>query len=212
MNVIDNLPNSRGVFAGWNSCARLAAAPAAALLLFALGACTTVEGTNAFTDFGTFEREVMTSTLQGVGVIPQEDKPELHSPRAPLVLPNDGSALPPPSQSRASELPEDSDTVQIDVAGISQADLDRMRNARVVDIRSVSGRPLTAEESRQLAARMQAGGIVTQQGERPLYLPPDEYFTTINNQDLICLAPNGDLVPLNDPSCPPEIRAALQAN
>ncbi len=212
MNVIDNLPNSRGVFAGRNARIRLAVAPAAGLLLLALGACTTVEGTNAFTDFETFEREVMTSTLQGVGMIPQDEKPELQGPRAPLVLPTDGSALPPPAESRASELPEDSDTVQIDVAGISQADLDRMRNARVVDIRSISGRPLTEDESRQLAARMQAGGIVTRQGDRPLYLPPDEYFTTVNNQDLICLAPNGDLVPLNDPNCPPEIRAALQAN
>lgn len=212
MNVIDNLPNSRRGFAGRNKAIRLASAAGCGLLLLALGACTTVEGTNAFTDFGTFEREVMTSTLQGVGVIPQESKPELESPRAPLVLPNDESALPPPSESRVAELPEDSDTVQIDVEGISEADLTRMRNARVVDLRATSGRPLTPEESRQLQARMQAGGIATRQGDRPLYLPPDEYFTTVNNQDLICLAPNGDLVPLNDPACPPEIRAALQAN
>ncbi len=37
-----------------------------------LSACTTTEGTNAFTDFGTFEREVMTSTAQGIGLVPQE--------------------------------------------------------------------------------------------------------------------------------------------
>ena len=41
-------------------------ASVAALLLVAggLSACTTTEGTNAFTDFATFEREVMTSTAQ----------------------------------------------------------------------------------------------------------------------------------------------------
>lgn len=209
MNVIDILPKSRPGFA----LARmkvLLVAPLAGAALLALGACTTVEGTNAFTDIGTFEREVMTSTLQGVGIIPQENKPELESPRAPLVLPGSTDTLPPPTESRVAELPEDSDAVQIDAAGISEADLQRLRNARVVDIRSVSGRPLTAEESRQLQARMQAGGISTTQGARPLYLPPDEYFTTVNNQDLVCLAPNGDLVPLDDPACPPAIRAALQ--
>ena len=41
------------------------------MLLVSLGlsACTTTEGTNAFSDFGTFEREVMTSTAQGVGLV-----------------------------------------------------------------------------------------------------------------------------------------------
>jgi hypothetical protein len=59
--------------------------------------------------------------------------------------------------------------VQIDASGISDADLQRLRNARVVDVRSTSGRPLTAEETRQLQARMQSGGISTRQGARPLY-------------------------------------------
>lgn len=210
MNVIDSLPNAQGVFGGNKLGMRIAAAAAAGMMLLALGACTTVEGTNAFADVGTFEREVMTSTLQGVGIVPQDNKPELQSPRAPLVLPSDETNLPAPSESRVDELPVDSDTVQIDTANISEADLQRIRNARVVDIRSVSGRPLTQEETRQLQSRMQAGGISTMQGARPLYLPPDEYFTTVNNQDLICLASNGDLVPLDDPACPPEIRAALQ--
>lgn len=209
--VINISPKSRPGFAHLRPKSILAATVAGAALL-TLGACTTVEGTNAFTDVGTFEREVMTSTLQGVGIIPQENKPELQSPRAPLVLPGSSDTLPPPTESRVAELPEDSDSVQIDATGISEADLQRLRNARVVDIRSTSGRPLTAEETRQLQARMQGGGISTRQGARPLYLPPDEYFTTVNNQDLVCLAPNGDLVPLNDPACPPSIRAALQGN
>lgn len=207
MTAIDRLPRTAGKRIG-----QFAAISVAGLMFAALGACTTVEGTNAFTDVGTFEREVMTSTLQGVGIIPQDNKPELESPRAPLVLPADSDSLPPPTESRVAELPEDSDTVQIDAAGISEADLQRLRNARVVDMRSVSGRPLSEEETRQLQSRMQAGGISTRQGDRPLYLPPDEYFTTVNNQDTVCLAANGDLVPLNDPACPPEIRAALQAS
>jgi len=186
---------------------------AAGLIVAALGACTTTEGTNAFTDFGTFEREVMTSTAQGIGLVPQDEKPELEGPRAPLVLPEDSDRLPAPRESRSGELPEDSDTVRIDTAGLSEQDIQRLRNARVVDPRSMSGRPLTEAETRQLTARMQqAGRVVTRSGDRPLYLPPDEYFTTVNNQDLVCMAPNGDLVPLDDPSCPPAIRAALQSN
>lgn len=210
MSVNDKLPAAQTQSAGTRRAGQFAAISFAGLLFASLGACTTVEGTNAFTDVGTFEREVMTQTLQGVGLVPQENKPELESPRAPLVLPSDTQTLPPPSESRVAELPTDSDTVQIDTSSISDADLQRLRNARVVDIRSVSGRPLTEAETRQLQARMQGGGISTIQGGRPLYLPPDEYFTTVNNQDLICLAANGDLVPLDDPACPPEIRAALQ--
>ena len=37
-----------------------------------LTACTTVEGTNALTDFGTFEREVMNTPARGVGLLPGE--------------------------------------------------------------------------------------------------------------------------------------------
>ena len=40
----------------------------------ALAACTTVEGTNAFKDGETFEREVLTSTAQGIGLLPREKK------------------------------------------------------------------------------------------------------------------------------------------
>lgn len=176
-----------------------------------LSACTTVEGTNAFVDAGTFEREVMNETLKGLGVLDREEKTEIETARAPLVLPNQSDNLPTPTDRNSDALPEDSDTVQIDVTGISEEMLQRLRNARVVDLRSLSGRPLTEAETRQLTAKMTADRLQAG-GPRPLYLPPDQYFTTVDNLDLICLAANGDLVPLEDPRCPPAIRAALQGN
>lgn len=175
----------------------------------ALSACTTVEGTNAFSSLETFEREVLNETVQGIGLVPREQKEPISTPRAPLVMPSSDN-LPTPTESAADQLPEDSDTVQIDVSSISEEDLSRLRNARVVDLRSLGGRPLTEAETRQLMAQMQRGGLTAVQGERALYLPPDKYFTTVNNQDLVCLAASGELVPLTDPQCPPEIRAALQ--
>ncbi len=181
------------------------------LLGIGLSACTTTEGTNAMTDFGTFEREVMTSTAIGFGIV---DKPpakeEPTSPRAPLVLPKDDRSLPPPTTEDVSMLPEDSKTVQIDTTGLTDADLRRLRNARVVDLHTVDGRPLTAEESKKLTARMIAARTST--AKRSLFTPPEEYFTTVKGQDLVCLAPNGDLVPVTDPSCPPEIKTALSKN
>ena len=178
--------------------------------LLSLSACTTVEGTNAMTDIGTFEREVMTETLKGVGMIPREVKPELGAPRAPLVLPKDGSALPPPTEdTQVAELPEDSGTVQIDTTNLTREELRLLRNARVVDLRSVSGRPLTEVEAKQLTARMIMAKNYS--GPRPLVLPPDEYFTvTPQGNTLVCLAANGELVRIDDPTCPPEIRRALQ--
>ncbi len=188
---------------------RLASFVGIGLILSFVSACTTVEGTNAFVDAETFEREVMSETLRGLGVLEREEKPEISSPRARLVMPNQNASLPPPTESNMSALPEDSDTVQIDMTNLTEEDLRRLRNARVVDLRSISGRPLTEDETRQLTARM-AGARVVRDGRRPLYLPPERYFTTVNSVDLVCLAPNGDLVPLDDPACPPEIRAALQ--
>jgi hypothetical protein len=180
------------------------------VLLSVVSACTTVEGTNAFVDAGTFEREVMSETLRGLGILERETKAPIESPRAPLVLPSQTASLPAPTQSNRDVLPEDSDTVQIDMTGISEEDLRRLRNARVVDLRTLAGRPLTEAETRQLTARMTATQIRAG-GSRPLYLPPERYFTTVNSVDLVCLAPNGDLVPLDDPACPAEIRAALQS-
>lgn len=178
-----------------------------------LAACTTTEGTNALTDVGTFEREVMSETLRGMGMLEREEKPELESRRGPLVLPKGGVPLPDPKDAEddkvADLLPKDSSTVQIDTTGLSEDDMKRLRNARVVDLRTLDGRPLTEEESRKLTARMTAAKL--KGGARPLYLPPEQYFTTVKGQDMVCLAPNGELVPLTDKSCPPEIRKALAA-
>jgi len=183
----------------------------ALVLLAILSACTTVEGTNAFVDAGTFEREVMSETLRGLGVLEREQKQPLETPRAPLVLPIQTASLPTPTDGNQDMLPQDSDNVQIDVSNISDADLARLRNARVVDLRTLSGRPLTETETRRFTAKMNADSRLAN-ADRPLYLPPERYYTTINSVDLVCLAPNGDLVQLDDPACPAEIRAALQTN
>jgi hypothetical protein len=179
----------------------------------ALGACTTVEGTNAMTDFGTFEREVMNTTARGIGLIPGDPpKEDITVARAPLVLPKDQASLPAPTtQVAAAQLPADSNTVRIDTTNLSEADLARLRNARVVDLRSLSGRPLTEAEARALTARMSAAGMqVAGTTSRPLYLPPDEYFTRVGDADLVCRTPSGEIVSLRDPRCPDEVRRALQ--
>ncbi|KKB12476.1 hypothetical protein VE25_07160 [Devosia geojensis] len=182
------------------------------VLASALAACTTVEGTNALTDFGTFEREVMTSTAQGFGLVPQGEAKEDPNVRAPLALPRNLSSLPPPSQNAAAQLPANNDNPQIDTAGLSQADLQRLRNARVVDLNTYSGRPLTEAEARALTARMSAAGMnVSSSNQRPLYLPPERYFTVVGGRDMVCQAPNGELVPLNDARCPEQIRRALRS-
>ncbi|MCB9993260.1 MAG: hypothetical protein H6873_06350 [Hyphomicrobiaceae bacterium] len=190
---------------------RVLTAGAVSCALLLLAGCTTVEGTNAFQDVGTFEREVMNETAAGIGLIPREEKAPITTPRSPLVMPANADNLPPPTEEDPTALPEDSDNVEFDLAGLSEDELRRLRNARVIDMRTPSGRPLTEDETRQLAAMMQRNGLtVSQAGARPLYLPPDEYFTTVNNHDAVCLAPNGQLVSLQDPNCPAEIRAALQ--
>ncbi len=177
-----------------------------------LSACTTVEGTNAMTDIATFEREVAIESMKGMGMLDREEKSENVTPRGPLVMPK-SAALPPPPDPKATKsaelLPKDSSAVQIDTSNLSETDLKRLRNARVVDLRSVSGRPLTETEAKQLTARMTAAQMKS--GPRPLYLPPDEYFTTVKGKDTVCLAANGDLVPLDDTACPPEVRKALSA-
>lgn len=179
-----------------------------------LGACTTVEGTNALTDLTTFEREVAINTLQGLGIVPQKTKETLKTPRAPLVLPKDDKSLPAPKEQKlAALLPEDSDKVQIDASNLTQDEIQRLRNARVVDVTTTSGRRLTEAESKKLTARMTAERIKSGRHKRPLYLPPEHYYTvTTTGQDLICLAANGDLVKLDNPACPAEIRAALSSN
>lgn len=184
------------------------------LATLALAACTTVEGTNAMTDFGTFEREVMNTTARGVGLIPgEEPKEDLTMARAPLVLPKSETDLPAPTTQVASaQLPANSDTVQIDTTNLTEADMRLLRDARVVDMRTLGGRPLTEAEAKQLTARMQAANMtVTANTDRPLYLPPAEYFTRVGDAQLVCRAANGDLVALSDQRCPEDVRKALRA-
>jgi hypothetical protein len=183
---------------------------AIALIGAGLSACTTTEGTNAMTDPATFEREVMTPTLVGIGLIDKPPaKPDPTNPRAPLVMPKNTAVLPPPTQDAdVALLPADSDKVQINTAGLTQEDLSRLRNARVVDLHTVDGRPLSEAEARKLTARMKAARLAPQ--KRSIFLPPEEYFTTVKGgENLVCLAADGDLVAVNDPNCPPEIRRAL---
>lgn len=182
----------------------------AAIVLVAggLSACTTTEGTNAFTDVGTFEREVMTSTAQGLGLIPQDEKPDPTNPRGPLVMPKSGQPLPSPTDETAvAMLPVDSDKAKIDTTGLTNADLERLKRTRVVSLSTPDGRPLTTAELKALTARMKEFRVSKQ---RSIYTPPEQYFSvSANTQDLVCLAANGDLVSVNDPACPPEIRKAL---
>ncbi|QQR38226.1 hypothetical protein [Devosia rhizoryzae] len=184
------------------------------LATLALGACTTVEGNNAFTDFGTFEREVLNDTARGVGLIPgAAPKEDLTAARAPLVLPRGGTnALPAPTtQVAAASLPVNSDTVQIDTTGLSANDIEIMRRARVVDMRTLGGRPLTETEARQLTAQMQRANMpVTANSQRPLYLPPAEYFTQVGDAQLVCRSASGEFVSLRDERCPADVRAAIQ--
>ncbi len=102
------------------------------MLLPALAACTTAEGTNALVDPGTFEREVMDTTLQGLDIIPPPPAKVDKRQRTPLVLPKQMAQLPPPTKSDSAALPVDSNNPQISTAGLSQADLQHLRNARVI--------------------------------------------------------------------------------
>jgi hypothetical protein len=188
-------------------------ASVAAILLVALGlsACTTTEGTNAFTDIGTFEREVMTSTAQGIGLVPKNEKPDPTNARGALVMPKSGQPLPAPTEGTAvAMLPEDSSAVKIDTTGLTDADLARAKRTKVVSLQTPDGRPLTQAELKALTARMKEFRVSKQ---RSIFTPPEEYFAvTANQQDLVCLAANGELVSVNDPACPPEIRKALLKN
>lgn len=207
LGLIDESAKQR-VRAGF--AARFAAVGTALALL---GACTTLDGTNAFVDGNTFEREVMTETLAGIGIMGREEKDEIETPRGKLVLPPDSTALPAPVEARTAELPKDSDSVYLDPTGLTEDEIKRIRAGLVVDEIKLEGRPLTAEESRILAERyrqMREARRASQTGaNRGLHLPPERLFTQVNNQEFICLTPAGDLVSLDDPACPPEIKAAL---
>lgn len=197
---------------GFDLTGRRAASLAVILLGVAgLSACTTTEGTNAFSDAGTFEREVMSSTARGLGLIGSETKADPTNNRGPLVLPKDNSSLPPPQKTdTAALLPADSAQVKVNSAGLSSEDLARLKNARIVDINTPDGRPLTQAEITKLTARMQAYRL---NSKRSIFVPPEQYFELAGEQEnLVCLAPNGDLVAVNDPSCPASIRQALLKN
>ena len=188
--------------------------------LAALAACTTVEGTNAFKDGETFEREVLTETVKGLGLIDREKKEDVTSERAPLVLPKDAKVLPiPVKRTAAADLPEDSDKVLLDASKLTENEIRLLRGARVIDLNVAGreGRAFTPEEMAEVARRFreqrESYAKALKSGKnRPLYLPPERYFTKVNNVDLICLAENGDLVPLDSPLCPAEIKAALEGN
>jgi hypothetical protein len=188
---------------------RRSAALAAILLIGAgLSACTTTEGTNAFSDVGTFEREVMDSTAQGLGLIPAPVKPDPTNLRGPLVMPKDTKALPAPTTDTVvAELPVDSSQPKVDTTGLSSADVERIRHVRVVDVQTPDGRPMTQDELKKLTSKMKGVQFNT---KRSIFTPPEQYFTLSGGQqDLVCLAKSGDLVSVNDPACPPEIRKAL---
>ena len=52
---------------------------------------------------------------------------------------------------------------------------------------------------------------VTANNQRPLYLPPAEYFTQVGDASLVCRAASGELVSLRDSRCPADVRRALQS-
>jgi hypothetical protein len=155
------------------------------------------------------ERPIETSAMAAKAAIRAPVKPDPTDLRAPLVLPKDTRDLPPPQTANAdvAALPVDNTKPNIDTAGMSQADIERARHARVVDINTPDGRPLTAAELKTLTAKMKS---FTLSSKRSIFTPPEQYFSLDNNQqDLVCLSKTGDLVSVNDPSCPVEIRNAL---
>jgi hypothetical protein len=187
------------------------AATLAAMLLIAAGlsACTTTEGTNAFTSAQTFEDEVLNPAAAGIGLIPPPTaKPDPTNPRGPLVMPKADTVVPPPEKDTVTaQLPVDNGQPKVDTTGLSQTELDRLKHVRVVDINTPDGRPLTAAELKQLTGKMKG---FTLSSKRSIFTPPEQYFSlTGGQQDFVCLAKNGNLVSVSDPSCPAEIRSAL---
>lgn len=196
---------------GRNAVARLAVAAVATAAVAGLGACTTLEGNNAFTSFETFEQEVVVGTMQGIGLVPKESKEPEANVRAPLVMPGDTASLPSPTEDNSEVMiPEDSDRVTLDTSSLSEEDLRLLGRVRVADDpdNPFSNRTPEEQEFRRLIGQMEAyRGL--RGGQRPLYMPPERYFTTVDDVELVCLANNGDLVAVTDPACPPEIRNAL---
>jgi hypothetical protein len=199
-----------GVFSACLSKSLLIAAAIAGIS--ALGACTTDEGTNALVSPYAFEHEVMDPTLQGLDILPPDPSKPPPKPRAPLVMPKQTAQLPQPAARNpaAAALPTDSTDPKISTAGLSQADLARLRDARVIDLSSLNGRALTDSERRQLAAQLAAANKQGNPGSRPLTLPPASYFASYKGANAVCKAADGTLVALNDPRCPDKIQHALR--
>ncbi len=182
----------------------------AVLLLVSVGlsACTTTEGTNAFTSPQTFETEVMDKTAQGLGLIPAPVKPDPTNPRGPLVIPRDTNVLPPPeTDTKVAELPVDNSQPQIDTNGLSQSDIERLRHVRVVDV-NTPRRP-SADRRRVADADLAHEGLHAQFEALDLHPARAVFLGRRRQKDLVCLAKDGDLVSVNDPNCPLEIRNAL---
>jgi hypothetical protein len=190
--------------------ARRGAVLAAMLLISAgLSACTTTEGTNAFTSAQTFEDEVLNPAAAGIGLIPPPDaKPDPTNPRGPLVMPKANTVVPPPEKDTVTaQLPVDNGAPKVDTNGLSQDEVERLKHVRVVDINTPDGRPLTAAELQQMTARMKGFKLSS---KRSIFTPPEQYFTLSGGeQDFVCLSKTGTLVSVNDPTCPAEIRTAL---
>jgi hypothetical protein len=150
----------------------------------------------------------MDKTAQGLGLIPAPVKPDPTNPRGPLVMPKNTSVLPPPeTDTKVAALPVDNAQPQVDTNGLSSSDIDRIRHVRVVDVNTPDGRPLTAAELQKLTGKMKGYTLTS---KRSIFTPPEQYFSVAAGQkDLVCLAKNGDLVSVNDPNCPLEIRNAL---
>jgi hypothetical protein len=152
---------------------------------------------------------VMTPTVQGLGLVPKEVKPDPTNRRGPLVLPRSTAVLPAPEDTPTdvAALPEDSDKATINSSALTPAEMQQLRDARVVDTHTPDGRPLTAEELRKLTAKMKSAKLST---KRSIFVPPESYFGTVAGaNNLVCLAKNGELVAVNDPSCPPDVRSKL---
>jgi hypothetical protein len=206
------MASERAGRAGWVSAFLLKPLLMAAAIagVMALGACTTDEGTNALVSPYAFEHEVMDPTLQGLDILPPDPSKPPPKPRAPLVLPKQTATLPPPAtRTAAAALPTDSSDPMVSTAGLTQADLANLRNARVIDLTSLIGRELTAKERRQLAAELVAANQ-ERSGNRPLTLPPASYFTSYKGVNAVCKAADGTLVAISDPRCPEKIQHALR--
>ena len=162
---------------------------------------------------GTFEREVGQETLKGLGVIPRETKAPIKTPRGKLALPKEGVVMPPPSkETETAMIPTDHDRAKLDTTGLTDEDVTRIRSIIVFDGIADSGRKLTNAEIAQVTKNIESGKLRINNASAPLWVPDQSYFSvsSVGGQDAVCLAPNGDLVPLEDPACPPEIKKKLQ--